>query len=324
MQDWQIIVASAVAASIAAAALFLPEVVRPPSGAATLFQTYWSGVIIVWLGVYGVAALVLSTAAAVREFADIASGQAASPDWPRRYLLRLGSTQYFSAVLVLFALGLLPLPVTTVPFSPVSTMIGASPALTACAAAILAGVLGWLSATIIAAFRTSPVRAEILAGPDTKLLREMIELLRARPVEPFSATPDLAEQLRQRDRSTLEAIKELAGAVNRIRNGVSEIQNGLQQRGPDRTDAQSSSAALADVAEAGRELRSATAAVLAAVTKLDDVAAGLAAFSPIGISAPPRGNLPPGSRSQLSTELQELLRDIATGPGPAPRQEGSR
>ena len=45
MQDWQIVVASAVAASIAAAALFLPEVARSPSDAATLLQTYWPGAI---------------------------------------------------------------------------------------------------------------------------------------------------------------------------------------------------------------------------------------------------------------------------------------
>jgi hypothetical protein len=58
------------------------------------------------------------------------------------------------------------------------------------------------------------------------------------------------------------------------------------------------------------------------VGKLDDIAAGLAALSPIGLSLAARGNLPPGSRSQLTTELQELLRDMATGT--APHQEGSR
>ena len=108
MQAWQIIVASAVAASVAAAALFLPGAVRSPTAAASLFQTYWPGVTVVWLGVYSVAALLLSTAAAVRELGDTASGQIGL-DWPRRYLLRLGITQYISAVLVLLALGLLPI-----------------------------------------------------------------------------------------------------------------------------------------------------------------------------------------------------------------------
>lgn len=320
MQTWQTIVASAVAASIAAAVLFLPGAVRSPTGAASLFQTYWPGVTIVWLGVYSVAALVLNTATAVRETANTETGQAGM-DWPRRYLLRLGVTQYFSAVLVLFALGLLPVAVATESFFPVPAAIGSSPALAACAAAILVGVLGWLIVTVVAAFRTPPVWTAPPAGLDAQLLQEIIELLRARPAEPVPATEELAEQLRQRDHSTLEAIKELAGALNRVRNGIFEIQNGLQRHGPEQAD-QSGSAALAEFAEVASELRAATAALKVVVTKLEDIATGLIAFSAIGVSAPARGTLPPGSRSQLSSELQELLRDIANGP--PPHQEGSR
>ena len=43
-------------------ALFLPGAVRSPSGAASLFQTYWPGFIVVWLVIYSIAALALSTA----------------------------------------------------------------------------------------------------------------------------------------------------------------------------------------------------------------------------------------------------------------------
>ena len=149
----------------------------------------------------------------------------------------------------------------------------------------------------------------------------MLELLRARPAEPAPVSAELAEELRQRDRATVEALRELAGAVARVRTGISEIQRGFQQRGPEQTG-QSGSVALGDVADVVGELRTATSALTAAVTKLDDIAAGLAAISPIGLSAPARGNLPPGSRSQLSTELQELLRDMATGS--TPRQGSSR
>jgi hypothetical protein len=321
MQAWQIIVASAVAASIAAAALFLPEAVWAPGAAASLFQTYWPAITIVWLGIYSIAALVLSTATAVRELDNAASGQA-GPDWPRRYLLRLGVTQYFSAVLVLLALGLLPVAVATEPFFSVPAANGSSLALAACAAAILVGVIGWLTATLVAAFRTPAVWTTTPAGLDTQLLHEMVEQLRTRPIEPVSPAPELAEHLRQRDRSMLEAIQELAGAINRVRNGISEIQNGLQQRGPDRTDQQGSSAALADVGDIAGELRASISALTGTVAKLEDVIAGLAALSPIGISLPARGSLPSGSRSQLSTELQELLRDMATGS--VPHREGSR
>ena len=320
MQAWQIIVASAAAASIAAATLFLLGAARSPTGAVSLFQTYWPGGTIVWLGVYSVAALVLSTATAIRELSNAEDSQAGL-EWPRRYLLRLGVTHYFSAVLVLLALGLLPVTVATEPFFWVPAAIGSSLALTACAVAILVGVLGWLTVTVVAAFGTPAVWTATPAGLDTQLLHEIIELLRARPVEAVSAAAELAEQLRQRDRSTLEAIKELAGALSRVRNGVSEIQHTLQHRGPEQM-AQSGSAALADVTDVAGELRAATAVLTAAVTKLEDITAGLAALSPIGMSPPVRGNLPPGSRSQLSTELQELLRDMATGP--APHQESSR
>jgi hypothetical protein len=141
----------------------------------------------------------------------------------------------------------------------------------------------------------------------------VIDLLRARPVVSETATSELVEQLRQRDRSTLEAIKELAGAVTRLRNGISEIQHGLQHRLPEQTD-QSGSAALGDIADAAGALRAATTAVMAAATKLEDIGAGLIALAPAGATPAARGNLSAGSRAQLSTELQELLRDMATAP----------
>jgi hypothetical protein len=320
MQAWQIIVASAVMASIVAAALFLPGVAQSPGAATALLQTYWPAIAIVWLGAYGVAALGFGTVTAMRELGGAASvpfGQ----DWLRRYLMRLGVTHYFSAALALLALGLLPVAVATEPFFSLSAPIGASPALTACGVVILVGILGWLVATIAAAFRPPVAAAEPSATPELRLLQEIIELLRARPIEPGLAATDLTEQLRQRDRSTLEAIKELAGAVNRVRNGISELQNGLQHHGPEQAG-QEGSAALAGAMAVTGELRAAVATLTATVTKLETIAGELAAPASGGLSPSARGNLPPGSRSQLSTELQELLRDMTTGP--APRDEGSR
>src|SRR4051795_13619946 len=122
MRAWQIIVASAVVASIAIAALFLPGAVRSPDGVASLFRTYWSGAVIVWLAVYSVVALGLSTAAAVRDLGAAEAGPA-EMDWARRYLTQLGIAQYFSAVLALFALGLLPLTVVTDPLFPMPAAI---------------------------------------------------------------------------------------------------------------------------------------------------------------------------------------------------------
>ncbi len=320
MRDWQIIFASAVTASIAAAALFLPAVMRSETGAISPLETYWPAATIVWLAVYSIAALLLSTAAVVRELGDTPSGQIGL-DWPHRYLVRLGITQYVSAVLILLALGLLPIGISTEPFFSVPAAIGSSLALAACAAAILAGVIGWLTATIVAALRTPTPWAASPVDHDAQILQEIIELLRTRPIEPGLPTAEFVEQLRQRDRSTLEAIKELAGAVHRLRSGISEIQQDLQHHTPERPH-QGSSSELADIPETAAELRTATAAVTAAAMKLEDIAAGLTALSPIGASPPGRGNLPAGSRAQLSTELQELLRDMATAP--APNQEAPR
>jgi len=319
MQAWQIIVASAVLAVIAAAALLLPGAMRSPGGAALLFQTHWPVFIVFWLGVYSIATLALSTAEAIRELGDPASGQAGL-DWPRRYLVRLGVTQYFSAVLVLFAAGLLPGTIATGPVFPVPAALGPSLAPVACAVAIVVGVLGWLTASIVAAFR-APAVWTASPAPDMRALHETLELLRTRSTEPAPASAEFSEELRQRDRATVEALRELAGAVARVRTGISEIQRGFQQRGPEQTG-QSGSMALGEVTDVVGELRTATSALTAAVKKLDDVAAGLAVLSPIGLSAPARGNLPPGSRSQLTTELQELLRDMATGS--RPRQDSSR
>jgi hypothetical protein len=264
----------------------------------------------------------MSTATAVRDLSNTEDGKV-RPEWPRRYLLRLGVTHYFSAVLVLLALGLLPLTIVTEPFFQVPATIGSSLALAACALALFVGVLGWLTVTVVAAFAAPAVWTDPSGRLDAQMLQEIIELLRARPVGPVAAAEELSEQLRQRDRSTLEAIKELAGAVNRVRNGISEIQHSLQHRGPEQIE-QSGSAPLADVADAAGELRAATAALTAAAAKLDDIAAGLATFSAIGVSPSALGNLSPGSRSQLSTELQELLRDMTAGSGSASRPESSR
>jgi hypothetical protein len=310
MRAWQIIVASAATASIATAALFLPVAMQSQTATLSLLQTHWPGAVIVWLSVYSVATLIMNTAVAVRDLSH-ARGDQARLEWPRRYLFQLGVTHYFSAILVMLALGLLPLTVITEPFFSIPAAISTLLALVACALGILVGVLGWLTVTAVAAFATPSVRIGPADRPDSRMLQEIIELLRARPA---AAATELVEQLRQRDRATLEAIKELAAAVNRLRNGVSEIQHDLQHRGSEQAG-QSGSTSRADIMDAASELRAATAALTAAITKLDEIASGLAAFSAIGAPPSERGNLSSGSRSQLSSELQELLRDMTASSG---------
>ena len=144
MQAWQIIVASAVLASIAAAALFLPGAVRSPGGAASLFQTYWPAFIVVWLGVYSIAALALE-----HRGGHSRAGRCrhqAKPGWIGRAATCCGLASRNTSALFWCSsrLGLLPVTIATEPVFPVPAALGPSLAPAACAVAILVGVLGWL------------------------------------------------------------------------------------------------------------------------------------------------------------------------------------
>ena len=189
-----------------------------------------------------------------------------------------------------------------------------------CAFGILVGVLGWFVVTVVAASALRRLGRSSPAGVDTQLLREIVDLLRARRPSRSRLPPKSSNSSGNAITRRWRRSRNWPGLISRIRNGIFEIQHGLQQRGPEQAG-QGGSAALADVARPLGALRAATAALTAAATKLEDIAAGLAALSRrLAYRHRHAAITPPGSRSQLSTELQELLRDMATGS--APRQEG--
>ena len=281
MRAWQIIVASAVVASIAVAALFLPGAARSPDGAASLFRDILAG------RCDRLACRLQCRGARVEHRGGCSRAgrrrMPAKPGWIGRAAICCGlaSRNISAPSWYCSRWVLLPVAVATEPFFSMPAAIGPSPALAACAVG-------------------DPCRGTRLAYRDRCRQHSALRRLGAPSSAPGSIRncfrksssccaparpsrsrlpPELAEQLRQRDHATLEAIKELAGAMSRVRNGISEIQHGLQQRGPEQAGAERFRGAGRCRRTVG-ELRAATAALTAAVAKLEDIAAGLAALSP--------------------------------------------
>ena len=142
---------------------------------------------------------------------------------------------------------------------------------------------------------------------------------------PVGAAADaelLAALIQQAQRPVLEAIRDLATSVNRLRRGLGEIKFVLQDRGSKRSG-ESDAASPSEAEEAAAQLRAVVAAVDASVARLGEMALLLSASeTPVvtgretpavtGREAPTS----PGSRARLSAELQALLRDLTPGADP--------
>lgn len=327
MRSWQIIVASAAAATVADALLFQPGGLPSLPGLTALLLMHWPAIAVVWLSLYGVTALVLTTLAAFLEVGGVTPRR----DWDdgaQRYFVQLAVTQYFTSVLALLGLGLSDVPVEAAAFLFLPSPIGGSPALTACGAVVVVGLLGGLFLTAALLTAESPelrTRAPgIRAG---RLLPEISEPPRAPAPAPANGAADvvqLAELIEQGQRSVREAIGELATAVNRLRRdlrqGLGEIKIGLQERGSGGST-EASSASSTAVEDAATELRAAAAAIDASVARLGEIASLLLLANETPAVAGREAPTSPGSRSQISTELQALLRDMtpAAGNGDLPR-----
>src|SRR5713226_8392864 len=115
MGSWQIIVASAAAATIAAALMFQPGGFPSRPELAALLLMHWPAIAVVWLGLYGVTTLVLTTLAAFLEVGSL-TPRRVWDDGARRFFVQLAVTQYYTSVLALLGLGLSDVPVETAPF----------------------------------------------------------------------------------------------------------------------------------------------------------------------------------------------------------------
>ena len=320
MRSWQIIVASAAAATIADALLFQPGGFPSWPELAALLLAHWPAIAVVWLGLYGVTALVLTTLAAFLEVGSV-TPRRVWDDGARRYVVQLAVTQYFTSVLALLGLGLSHVPVETAPFLFLPSPIGGSPALAACGAVVVVGLLGGLFLTAALVTAESPeLRSRASGIRAGRLLPEVSEPPRAQAPAPANAAADvvqLAELIERGQRSVLEVVGDLATAVNQLRldlqQGLGEIKVALQDRGSGRST-ESGSASPSAVEDAATELRAAAAVVDASVARLGEMASLLSANETpavAGRDAP----ISPGSRSQMSTELQALLREMTPAAG---------
>jgi hypothetical protein len=316
MRSWQIIVASAAAATIADALLFQPGGFPSRLELAALLLAYWPAIAVVWLGLYGVAALVLTTIAVFVEVGNI-TPRPVWDDGARHYFVQLAVTQYFTSVLALLALGLSHVPVGTAPFLVLPYSIGSSPALAACGAVAVVGLLGGLLLTAALITAESPAPRSRAPGiRAARLLPEVSEPPSAPAPAPANAAADavqLAELIEQAQRPVLEAVRDLATSVNRLRRGLGEIRFLLQDRGSARST-ESGSASPSAVEDAATQLRAVVAAVEASVARLAEMAALLSANETPAVEGRDAA-ISPGSRSQLSAELQALLRELTPAVG---------
>ncbi|MGC2416026.1 MAG: hypothetical protein WA459_25445 [Stellaceae bacterium] len=321
MRSWQIIFASAVAAIIADALLFVPRALPWRPETAALLLAHWPAIAVVWLGAYGAAALVLTTLVVFLEIRGGAAPARSGRDWARRYVAGLAVAQYFTTNLSLFGLGALRVPIETAPFLFLPSPIGGSLALAVCGAVIVVGLLGGLFLAAALVTTQSPeLRSDAPGIRAARLLPKVGEPPPAQAPAPPNAVADaapLAELIAREQRPVLEAIRDMATAVNRLRrdlrHGLDEIKVALE----DRRSGESTEAGFASpsaVEHAATELRAAVAAIDTSVAKLGEITSLMSANETLVVAGrdPP---LPPASRSELSTELHALLRDMTPAAG---------
>lgn len=311
-RPWLIIVAGALAATMSASLLFLPGGI-PYRGepVAALLRAQWPAIAVAWLALYSVAALVFTTVGA---FLENDAVDHAERRWAQRYLLRLAAAQYFTAVLALLAFGLSRIPVEPVFLQALPVAIAASPAFAACGAAVIVGLLGWLSLAVATAFRRTSVSQPSVEGAELRLLREIIALLHA-PAAPAAEAAPLAELIAQAQRPVLEAVKELAAAVDRLGRRLHEDLAEIKNAPPNQASQappETGVASFAAFEEVAMELRAAVAALDVVAVRLRETALSLSAKETPS-SVPAKAPAPSGARSRLSSELQALLRELPAG-----------
>ena len=309
MRSWFVIAASVVLATLVTVSLHAPLGLPPSRAALTaLLYAQWPGMAVVWLGSYCISALALTTAALSREIDKtgvLSTGSALerrriSGGWVRRFLVWLAITQYFSAILALFAIGFAGIPIDEAWFGAFFPHVATSPALGAAVSVVLAGMLaafGFFLPRVRSVARLSTEQLE------TELLRQMVETLSNR-------TED-GVRIEQGQQLILGATKDLATVVNRLgRSQRLIIQEIKDTVGPEALNRWVSTAEAwpATIEHATTELRAILAALDVSIARLAEV-----------VASAPRDA---GSLSQLSSEFGKLLHDIDEIDHPATEPTG--
>lgn len=310
MRSWLIIVAGAVAATAASIFAFAPD--GPLSGnvLAEVLLADWPMIAVAWLGIYAIAVLILSTVSSLDERRDPGSPPLGN-DCARRYAMRLVVSQYFTAVAALLVMGLARFPVETGTHSPpLLPAITASPGLVALGATIFCGLIGWLiiSATMLRLPLVAPVARHNL---ELQLLQEIADSVRGHPPVVTAEFEQLSGLIERSQRSVLQTLNEVAAAVNQLGRGMHEelvpIMNAVSKPPPSYPP-EALNAMRTGMESAATQVHAALGLLDASVGRLAEIAAFMAANdTPSAV----RGD--PGDRSRLSTELQQLLRELAPG-----------
>jgi len=330
MRFWQIMVLSIFPAAIVTALPFLP----PLAELTILLLTQWPVIVVIWFGSYGVTTAALTAATAFLEIGRILKRIGSEVSWGDRtrvtphelrrrwilnYLKNLIFTQYFTAVIVLLSLGLSRIPVDTPRFMSVAPLLADSPAFVACGAVIVVGLLGVLASIIPLMRAASRLSVE---RPEPLLIQPMTELLRSQTPQPLMPTgadaPLLSTMIERSERSMLEAVKDLASVIDQHGRGqrlILQAINRFKEGGQAKWVAKAAALPGA-MGDATAELRTTLAALDASITTLREVASSLRTDD-AGPTMQHNAMTSSASLSQLSTEFQELLREIGGTP-PSP------
>jgi hypothetical protein len=329
MRSWHIVAAGVIAGSIATGGLFAPEIIAFRTDLAGLFTARWQIFATVWLSAYGVTALVAATACflatigqTLRQITDTEGGESAArvtqaivlPYSAGRYVVQLATTQYFTAVVALFGLGVWQSVASVPPAGLTLRAIAATDPVRAGGLVLLIGLFGFFAVTGAAVWGKGKIRRVVAGSAEQRLLREVVELLKARPAAPaepaISDAAQLGALIEQGQRAVLEAITSLTTAVNQLSRGLrrtlGEIKDALREDG----GAASAGSVAHPLAIEGvtAELQAVVTSLTAAVASLGEMASLLTARqTPAGVQPPA---IPV---SQLSTELENLMREIETG-----------
>jgi hypothetical protein len=287
-----VVLLSAVVAT-AVTLIFVPADLSSRDQVTEFVVAHWRSLALPWLAVYGVVALVLGTVAALKE------GSA------RRYLIRLASTQYFTSLIALLAVGLLPFVEAR---SAVNLSIQDVPELIACGAILLGGLSGWIVLFAVILPRAPHVAGNIGTSPDLRLLQEIVASLRARPIDAASDLIQISERIEQSNRSVLEGVKDLTVAVNQLsrslRGDLGTLKNILIDGTAPATE--TLSAAQTVVERTATELRSAVALLDASLNRVAEAVASVPEQTAQAFVSP----APARARTELSNELRELLQQM--------------
>jgi hypothetical protein len=299
MRSFMVIVVSAVTAT-AITLLFVPVDLGSRNEVTEFVVAHWRSVTLPWLAIYGVSALVLNTIVALNRSAKSGNRSA------RRFLIRLASTQYFTSLIALLAVGLLPFVLEArFPFSLSKDL----PELMACGAIFLGGLSGWIVLFAVILPR-APNIAGTGASPELRLLQEIAASLRARPINAEFELTQLSQTIEQGNRRTLELIKELTMAVNqlyrRMREDFGTLKKILAVADP---ATETLSAAQSAVERTVTELRNAVALLDASLSRVaeattsipEQIAPGVASHTAARDSC---------TRAELTNELRELLQQM--------------